>query len=196
MFRAMLFAVAETVWTWPEVWGPFVVSGLALLGVVWSTVWTTGRNNKALIKAEDRRHEHALEYERRRRTVEARHDLYVRIEAGRRALYEAVFRFALYPDDKPDEDWWDRLPQHYKALHSAVNSFGILDQEASLFASKSVGLRCQTCWMYAVGVEHWVRTAGEDRGSASVESLKKEAGETLDRLEQLRDLLRQEVGSD
>ncbi|WP_282944545.1 hypothetical protein [Cellulomonas endometrii] len=116
---------------------PFVVSLVALTGVVWSSMHSArttlraedkraaasivaeDRRAAAALDAEDRRHRNAIDVEVRRSTLASRHTFYTETERARKALSGEVFEFSDLVEI--DEFWFERAQQRLDVLDEAVD---------------------------------------------------------------------------
>ena len=132
-----------------EAWLPSVI---ALVGVLIASLI----NSRAMIRAENRRHDNALEQERQERLVDARYALYVRIEAARVGVVAALrlVHRDVQPGAQPP-----RVQEVERAVQHAATELSTLVDEASLFASSKVAELCRETARLAESAASGLRSA-------------------------------------
>jgi hypothetical protein len=203
---------APNLWTVLTSVAPFVVSLVALGGVIWSSLHTArttllaedkraaasiaaeDRRAAAALEAEDRRHHHVIDVEIRRSTLSSRHTIYTETERARKQLSNAVYWWSPGLIDG-DDDWIQRGQERLDELDKAVDDLARARDQASLYGSRAVSDACSDAWhqSYLVAVlafAYLEHRTDEDRarvaGQATI------AGIACDRL---LTAMREELGS-
>lgn len=213
-----VYIVMEQASSSPDVWtvltsvAPFVVSLVALCGVIWSslhaartTIKAENRRAEATIQAEDQRARWALEADERRhaqalasdaaqRRSNMRHELYSRIENVNKPLERACRSFTW---DRSGDERIRLWSESHAAMSEHLRALSQLRGEASLYASTAVSDAVTEVWVSALGiVVHFEETYDPEKRDEAIPAVIDYASRSAEASRTLRSLMRHELGVD